>query len=151
MKTVVILLFALVSVFGFSSLRQVPAVHRGGPGRPGHDTLLVQTKAAVYYYPTAKRADIRKKKIGEKSFKIAADDFVSGFKEIAKSLEKDSVPSIEARNKNFLIFVQHDGSRTVVNLDSLREIWGVYLFTPEKQPKPLDMMDFTMDIKNYYQ
>jgi hypothetical protein len=65
-------------------------------------------------------------------------------------LEKEGLPVLDAKNKMYLKFVLADNQVQIIKLDSLKELWGVYLFDPKKQAYAVDMTIIEDEYKSYY-
>lgn len=113
------------------------------------DTLTIDTKAAVFFQPDSLQMQKRMKEVGEENFR-AADDYIYYVNTSAEYLEKKSLPVIDAKNKKYLKFVMTDKNVQFIKLDTLKELWGMYLFDPKKKPHYADMTVIEDDYKNYF-
>jgi hypothetical protein len=57
---------------------------------------------------------------------------------------------MNAKSKKYLKFVTSDKKAELVKLDTLNDLWGMYLFDPEKKPHYADIIDIEEDYKNYF-
>jgi hypothetical protein len=113
------------------------------------DTLIVTSRSAIFYSPDSIQIEKRKKEIGEHEFYIGADDYAYYSNESWNYLEKMKLPLVMAINKNYLKFIS-PGKTTLIRIDTLPELWGVYLFDPKKHPYQADIMDMEEEYKNYF-
>ena len=115
------------------------------------DTLRVTKVAAVFYEPDSVQMEARKKEIGEENFIIGADDYLFYLQTASEYLEKQRVPLVPAQNKKFVQFIGANNQVTLVRLDTLPELWGIFIFDPGKLPKAIDMTNVEEEYKTYYQ
>lgn len=114
------------------------------------DTLTIDRKAAVFYQPDSLQIEKRMKEAGEADFRAGADDYIYYVNTSAEYLEKQGLSVLDAKNKKYLKFVLADKRTHVINLDTLQELWGMYLFDPKKKPYAADMTMIEDEYKNYY-
>ncbi|HET7897700.1 MAG TPA: hypothetical protein VFL47_08520, partial [Flavisolibacter sp.] len=114
------------------------------------DTLTIDRKAAVFYQPDSLQMEKRMKQVGEADFRAGADDYIFYVNRSAEYLEKHGLPVLDAKNKKYLKFVSVDKQTQVIKLDSLEELWGMYLFEPKKKPYAADMTVIEDEYKKYY-
>src|SRR5215204_4930310 len=91
------------------------------------DTLTIDGKAAVFYQPDSLQMEKRMKQVGEADFRAGADDYIYYVNTSAEYLEKQGLPVVDAKNKKYLKFVLGDRKTLVIKLDTLEELWGMYL------------------------
>lgn len=115
------------------------------------DTLTIDRKAAVFYQPDSLQMDKRMKEVGEADFRAGADDYIYYINTSAEYLEKQGLPVLDAKNKKYLRFVLGDRKTQVIKLDTLEELWGMYLFDPKKKPCAADITMIEDEYKSYYQ
>ncbi|RNI31832.1 hypothetical protein EFY79_21050 [Hanamia caeni] len=114
------------------------------------DTLTIDRKSAVFFQPDSLQMEERMKKVGEKDFRAGADDYIYYINISAEFLEKQGLPVMNAKGKKYLKFVTSDKKAELVKLDTLSELWGMYLFDPEKKPHYADIIEIEDDYKNYF-
>jgi hypothetical protein len=115
------------------------------------DTLAIDKKATVFYQPDSLQIELRIKEVGAADFRAGADDYIYYVNTSAEYLEKQGLPVLDAKNKKYLKFILADGKIRVIRLDTLEELWGVYLFDPKKQPFAADISMIEEEYKKYYQ
>lgn len=115
------------------------------------DTLMVTQNAAVFYEPDSLQMERRKKEVGEEAFYIGADDYLFYLNETYKYLEKKNLPVLLSQNKKYLKFVGNDSKATLIKLDTLPELWGVFFFDNTKAPQQIDLTMIEEEYKSYYQ
>ena len=114
------------------------------------DTLTIDRKAAVFYQPDSLQIERQMKQVGEADFRAGMDDYIYYINVSAEYLEKLGLPVFDAKNKKYLKFVMADKKAKLVRLDTLEELWGMYLFDPKKKPLYADIIDIEEDYKSYY-
>jgi hypothetical protein len=58
---------------------------------------------------------------------------------------------IHAEDKKYLKFISPDKSLTVINLDTLTDPWGMFLFNPGKKPRLADITSIEEEYNKYYE
>lgn len=157
------LFFAIVAIIFFSCGRTadeketpagidtVPVRHAAAKtSAPNSDTLYINTKAAVFYAPDSARIDRAKKDAGEDAFYTGADDYVYYIGKCREYFDSVKLKTVYAKDKKYIRFIKDDDTRIYVKLDTLPELWGIYLFEPKKDPKLVDMLAIEDEYNNYY-
>jgi hypothetical protein len=114
------------------------------------DTLTIDKKAAVFYQPDSLQIDKRMKQTGEADFRAGADDYMYYIHISVDYLEKQGLPVMDSKNKKYLRFVMADNKEKLVRLDTLQDLWGLYLFDPKKNPYNADIIQIEEEYKIYY-
>jgi hypothetical protein len=114
------------------------------------DTLTIDKKAAVYYQPDSLQMEKRMKRVGESDFREGMDDYIYYINISTEYLEKQGLRIIDAKNKKYLRFVMTDKKEKLIKLDTLEELWGIYLFDPKKKPHYADIIEIEEDYKKYF-
>lgn len=114
------------------------------------DTLTIDKKAAVFYSPDSLQMAKRKKEIGEEDFYTGADDYLSYMHLSHDFLDSVKLTILDAKDKKILRFIFNDKSKTFIKLDTLKDLWGIYLFDPSKKQKLADMTIIDEEYKHYF-
>jgi hypothetical protein len=114
------------------------------------DTLTITKRSSVFYSPDSIQISKRKKEIGEETFYAGADDYLYYMHTSYDFLDSIKLPIFESKEKKYLKFVGNDKIEYIIKLDTLPELWGVYLFDPRKRPKIADMTNISDEVKNYF-
>jgi hypothetical protein len=114
------------------------------------DTLTVDKKAAVFYSPDTTQIAKRKKEIGEENFYVGADDYLFSMNASHEFLDSIKLTILNAKDKKYLKFIHSDKSQTIIKLDTLAELWGIYFFDPNKRQKLVDMTIIDEEYKSYF-
>ena len=77
------------------------------------------------------------------------DDYLFSMHSSWEYLEQKGLPIFDTKNKQYLKFTLADKSIQLIKLDTLKELWGLYLFNPKKKAYSADMTMIEEDFKNY--
>ena len=114
------------------------------------DTLTIEKKSAVLYQPDSLQIEKRMNQVGEEDFRVGMDDYIYYINISAEYLEKQGLPVLNAKNKKYLKFISEDKKITVIQPDSLEELWGIYLFDAKQKPYFANITIIEDDFKNYF-
>lgn len=114
------------------------------------DTLTIDNKTAVFFQLSSLQMEKRMEEAGEENFRAGADDYIYYINTSAEYLEKQGLPVINAKSKKFLKFIMADKQVQFIKLDTLEDLWGMYLFDPKKKPHYADIIEIEDDFKNYF-
>lgn len=96
------------------------------------------TKSGIYYYtPNSKKIDSLKKVMGEDNFYIIADDSNAYFSEIT---QKTNSSLIKLKSK----YVYFKNENFTLNIDNLKNNWGIIEYTKGKKPKIFAYVDYNL-------
>jgi hypothetical protein len=110
------------------------------------DTLVITYQSAVIFAPDSFKINKQIKAVGEENYKIGYDDEAGLFQQADEFFESVKLPSVFADSCNYLKFVQQNGTITIIKTDSLKDLYGLFLFDPKKSPK---LADVTMAEEEY--
>src|SRR5450432_162891 len=114
------------------------------------DTLVIDKKAAIFYSPDTTQIAKRKKEVGEDNFYIGADDYLNYMQTSHDYLDSVKLPILDAKDKKYLKFIRLYKTQNVIKLDTLSELWDIYLFDPNKKEKLVNMTIIDEEYKNYF-
>jgi hypothetical protein len=114
------------------------------------DTLVISNKSAVFYQPDSLQIEKAKQESREEDFMAGADDYIFYMNESAEYLEKKGITILNSKGRRYLKFMLYDGSMQVVKLDTIQELWGVFLFEPSQKPRQADITSIEEEYRNYY-
>lgn len=120
------------------------------PSQLDSDTLTIDRKTAVFYQPNNLQIEVRMKEVDEADFRAGADDYIYYVNMAANYLAEKSLPVLDAKNKKYLKFVLTEKREQVIKLDTLKELWGIYLFDPKKKAYAADMTIIEDECHNYF-
>jgi hypothetical protein len=115
------------------------------------DTLFVNFQAAVFYHPDS----LQFLKIEAQTDSIMFDGSMHEFfyqMRNARIVIKKSWPEmsiIEAKNYRYLLFINQDGSRECIDLDTKNDAYGLFVFNGEKAPLAIDMSNIETEVYFY--
>lgn len=115
------------------------------------DTLVIDKNSAVYYRPDSLQLERWKKQSGDKDFAVITDDWSYYMNTSNEYLMSTSIPVEDASGKKILKFVKADQSVTLIKPDTLKHYWGVYLFSPAKEPMFADLVTIEEVYKSYFE
>jgi len=112
------------------------------------DTLLISAKSAVFFQPDS---SVIAKRIEEDDFRAGADDYIYYINESADYLEKQGLPVIDAKGRKYIKFIWGTQSTQLVKLDTLPDMWGMFLFDAKQPPLYAEIVEIENDYKKYFQ
>ena len=89
-------------------------------------------------------------KTSENERRQGQDDYLYYMHVSRDYLEKQKLPVIDVRGKKYLSFVRADGDTKIIKMDTLQDLWGIYLFDPGKDPLYADIIEIEADYKKYF-
>ncbi len=113
------------------------------------DTLLITSKAAVFFQPDSLTIAGRLTGKDSEDFRMGMDDYLFSLNESLEFLKEQKLSVIDAFHSKYILFKGNDNS-FVVKIDSLPELWGLYLFEPGKQPLYADITDIETEYGRYF-
>lgn len=126
--------------------------HKQKPPSSFSDTLRIVNPAAVFFSPDSAQLEKLRKISNRMEFETMTHESFFQMRNARIVLKKNLPPLkiIETSKNRFLLFTKKDGSQTCIDLDKKGEAWGLYLFSPEKEPELIDMMNIDTAIGFYY-
>lgn len=123
------------------------------PAKHPKDTLVINQPAAVFFTPDSAGREAIKSRVGERPFDGMDHECHSQLNNSKASL-KEFWPNIriyEVIDTVMLIFVREDGRKIPVDLTTNKNLLcGLYIFYPNKDPLPADMMDLGTALDRYF-
>jgi len=115
-----------------------------------NDTLIINTVSAVFTEPDSLQIDARKKAAGDDDFYAGADDYMFHLNSAHEFLKSIKLKTVIAKDKKFIKFVSSDNTAHLIRLDTLPELWNVYLFDPKKKAKQIDITVIDEEYTSYF-
>ena len=116
------------------------------------DTLKINSKSAVFYYPDSMQLE-KIKAITEKNiFDGSMHEYFYQVKSVHTGL-KDRWPEIkiiEAKNVRWLQFVKANLTIEYIDLDKINDAYGLFVFDPDKSPAQLELTNAESEIGFYF-
>ena len=122
------------------------------PGSSFQDTLLIQNKSAVFFFPDSIQLEKIKLNTEKSVFESTEHEFFYQIRN-AKNVIKQNNPSlniVDAKKIRFINFTKDDKSSLVIDLDSKMDSYGLFLFDGRKDPKLVDMMNIDTELWFYF-
>ncbi|HVZ98150.1 MAG TPA: hypothetical protein VG847_14810 [Chitinophagaceae bacterium] len=121
------------------------------PGSSFNDTLIIQTKAAVFYSPDSLQMQ-KIKAVNEKNiYDMLVHDCYYQMENARNVLKREwpQIKIIDVSGARYLLFKKQDGSKKCMDLNNSNDICGLFLFDTKKDPVLADMPNIAT-ILNYY-
>jgi hypothetical protein len=115
-----------------------------------NDTLLITKRSAISVWVDTATLEKRRKQYGDSDFYTVADDDVYYYSLTDSFLKSQHLPVTTVKGYQYLKFVQSDKASTVVNIDTLQQIYTMYFFDPSKAPKGVDVPDIENEYNRFY-
>lgn len=64
------------------------------------DTLIIETKSAIFYQPDSLQIDKRIKEVGEVNFRSGAEDYIYYINTLSEEIEKQGLPVLMLKTKS---------------------------------------------------
>jgi hypothetical protein len=115
------------------------------------DTLIIDHKAAVGAMVSHSELEKRRKEYGDTAFYVGADDD-NYYSFLTDSfLKQKKLPVLSADGYKYLKFIQRNGEKTTIKIDTLPALINMYFFDPVRSPQLVDETDIEDAYKNYFQ
>ena len=121
------------------------------PGSSFNDTVIIQTRAAIFYTPDSLQMQ-KIKTVNEKNIYDMLVHDCHYQVENARNVLKHEWPHIriiDVSKARYLLFEKQDGSRMCVDLNNKNDICGLFVFDTKKDPVLVDMPNVNT-VLNYY-
>jgi len=115
-----------------------------------NDTLIVNSRAAVFITPDSLQMEERRKQVGEDNFQIGMDDYAFYMNEAYEFLSAEKMTILETTGKKYIKFLLKDKAPKLIQIEKLPELWSIYFFDPRKRAKEIDMINIKEAYKNYF-
>jgi hypothetical protein len=126
--------------------------NRKKPPSTYSDTVIIFDKSAVFYTPDS----LQLKKIKEVNEKMIFESlmhdcyFQMRNARLVIQNYRPRVKIIDISKARWLVFIKADNSKAVIDLDTINDICGIYLFDGEKEPERIDMMNIDTELGFYF-
>ena len=117
-----------------------------------NDTLVIDTKSAVFYSPDSSQMEQIKLANEKNVFESITHDCFYQMRNAKLVIKKywPQLSIIETSNARFLLFIKKDKSKKIIDLNSKNDIAGIFLFDTEKEPELIDMMNVNTALGFYF-
>ena len=116
------------------------------------DTLLIQNKSAVFYFPDSIQLEKIQMNTDKSVFESNEHEFFYQIRN-AKGVIKQNTPSlnvVDAKKVRFIRFTKDNDTSIVIDLDSKMDSHGLFLFDGKQDPKQVDMMNIDTELWVYF-
>jgi len=116
------------------------------------DTLVIREPSAVFFTADSSRRIQMKKQMGDSPYDGVDHECFYQMKNSRTSLKEHwpHVTIYEVESDRVLLFVRKDGTLRPVDLRIRKDLCGLYIFKPEKDPLFGDMMGIGTTLENYF-
>lgn len=116
------------------------------------DTLIITTAAAVFYNPDSLQLEQIKLIFKPNIFESVTHENFFQMRNARIELKKywSRLRIIETSKARYLKFLKADKSSTIIDLNTVGDISGIFLFDPKKEPLLIDMMNVDTALGFYY-
>lgn len=122
------------------------------PGSTFADTLKIDFAAAVFYSPDSlqfeKIKDVTKP--GNFSSMVHENFYLMRNAHIVLNKYYPKVTIVDTRCARYLLFLKDDKSNDLIDLDEIKEPYGLFIFNREKSPEMVDMANVDTDLEFYF-
>ncbi len=167
LKSTTILVGAWIVVMVWScaqpgSSKQSNEVETKKPIRPKHiskppshygDTLVVDKPAAVFYYPDSLQLENIKSLLDTNVYKGIMHDYFFQMRYGHITIKKTwpQLCIIDAKQCRYLLFRMQGSSQHVIDLDSISDVYGLFVFGKNKNPLLVDLTNLNTQVSFYLQ
>ena len=135
----------------FTKTDSVPVVFHKPPSS-FNDTITISSKSAIFYNPDSLQLEKIKKITSQNGFESSIHDCFYQMRNARIILKKywPQIKIIESVKARYLLFIKTDNTRTYIDLNSLGDICGIFLFDGKKDPQLIDMMNVDTALEYYF-
>jgi len=122
------------------------------PASSFNDTIIINTKSAVFYNPDSLQME-KIKEVNEKAiFDMITHDCHYQMQNARMVLKEywPQVRIIETSKARYLLFVKADKSKICIDLNNKNDICGLFLFDRKKDPVLADMPNINTELGFYF-
>ncbi len=116
------------------------------------DTLLITSSSAVFFIPDSAQLE-KIRIIYEKNiFESMVHENFYQMRNARIILKKywPQINIVETSKARYLLFIKAGNTKTYIDLDRQRNIYGIYIFDPGKEPELIDMMNIDTMLGFYF-
>lgn len=121
------------------------------PASTYHDTLTIAVSAAVFFHPDTFQLIKIKAQTDSSVFDGSMHEFFYQMRNARKVIQKTwpALSIVEAKNYRFLRFVKEDKTHDYIDLDSINDAFGLFVFDGRKTPLLTDMTNIETAVSFY--
>ncbi len=122
------------------------------PASSFNDTIVIKTKAAVFYSPDSLQME-KIKAVNEKNiYDMLVHDCHYQMQNAKNVLKREWpwIKIIDVSKPRYLVFIKDDGSKVIIDLNDKNDICGLFLFDRKKDPVLADMPNIDTILDYYF-
>lgn len=121
------------------------------PSSSFSDTLVVNTRCAVFYEPDSLQLEKIKAAISDQLFKGSMHEYFYQIRNAHSFLKQHwpQVKIIEARKVRYIQFLRSDKKPVVIDIDQY-DPYGMFVFDKRKAPQLIDMTNIETQVPDYF-
>lgn len=134
-----------------SSVPQISAPYKKPPSN-FNDTMVINSISAVFYNPDSLQLDKIKKFLKKEEYETEVHNCFYLMRN-ARNIMKQYWPQIhiiEISSARYLLFIKADKSKTLIDLNTVNDMCGIFLFDRKKPPELVDMMNIDTALGFYF-
>ncbi len=122
------------------------------PASSFSDTLIIQSRSAVFYNPDSLQLQKIKAITENRVYESDVHDCFYQMRNARMVLKKywPQIHIIETSKTRYLLFIKSDKSKTCIDLDTKGDMCGIFLFDREQDPGLCDMMNIDTALGFYF-
>jgi len=116
------------------------------------DSVTVYSKAVVFYRPDSLQLNRFKQISSHMVYETTTHEGFYQMRNARIVLKKywPQIKVIEADNIRYLVFVKNGNRKTVIDLNTNGNLYGMYMFDPQMEPQIADMMNIETALGFYF-
>ena len=116
------------------------------------DTLKINSAAAVFYSPDSLQLEKIKSVTDAKIFEANMHEYFSLIRNAHLVIRKyySKLKIIEAKNVRYVLFIRADNSTDCIDLDTKKDVYGLFIFDRQKGPLFVDMANIETELGFYF-
>ena len=142
----------IIILLSFSCAQPQTNANLKKPASSFADTIFISGESAVFYTPDSiqlkKIEAVNEKKIYESLMHDCFFQMRNAKLVILR--DRPEVKITELSKVRWLAFVMKDNSKRLIDLDTINDICGIYLFDGKKDPELIDMTNIETDLGFYF-
>jgi hypothetical protein len=117
------------------------------------DTMIISGESAVFYTPDSIQLTKIKAVNKEMIYESLMHDCYFQMRNARLVIRRDrpEVKITEVSKVRWLVFMMNNKSKRLIDLDTINDICGIYLFDGNKEPELIDMTNVETDLGFYFQ
>ena len=116
------------------------------------DTIVIDSPAAVFFNPDTVQYEQIRQNMPVMNYESLRHDCFYQMRN-ARIVMRQSwkkLKIVEAGNARCLLFIKENKAKTYIDMNITRDICGIYLFEPQKEPELIDMMNIDTALEFYF-